>query len=246
MTKHSTRGGAMTDTAAIDPQTVLDGLGRLILRLKSELAEADVIDQNSVSDPTDRGRAGAIYALWAVITFLDDLGCSDDGLGPVSLMRLLAALQDTDNGKAHPMLVPKKVGHRRDSLELKELKMQSALAMQLLMDSGLIESEKVKDKAASEVAKRLCKESVTLPGFSRHPTKKTVASWRDSLRPTPGFQRRLSAIQEIDVSPRDMANNALAALSAFARGMSGDREHTPSPSRHSPPRIEKHPPRKPI
>ena len=232
----------MTDNAAIDPQTVLDSLGRLILRLKRELAEADVIDQNSVSDPTDRGRAGAIYALVAVITFLEDLGCSDEGLRPVSLMRLLAALQDTDNGKAHPMFVPKKLGHRRDSLELKELKMQSALAMQLLMDSGLIESEKVKDKAASEVAKLLCKESVTLPGVSRHPTKKTVASWRDSLRPTPDFQRRLSAIQETDVSPRDMANNALAALSTFARGMSGDREHTPSflqalptPNRKTPP-----------
>ena len=230
----------MTDNAAIDPQTVLDSLGRLILQLKRELAEADVIDQNSVSDPTDRGRVGAIYALVAVITFLDDLGCIDEGLRPVSLMRLLAALQDTDNGKTHPMLVPKKLGHRRNSLELKELKMQAALAMQLLMDSGLIESEKVKDKAASEVAKLLCKESVTLPGVSRHPTKKTVASWRDSLRPTPDFQRRLSAIQETDVSPRDMANNALAALSTFARGMSGDREHTPSfllptPNRKTPP-----------
>ena len=102
-----------------------------------------MIDQNSVSHPTDRGRVGAIYALVAVITFLDDLGCIDEGLRPVSLMRLLAALQDTDNGKTHPMLVPKKLGHRRDSLELKELKMQAALAMQLLMDSGLIESEKV-------------------------------------------------------------------------------------------------------
>ena len=102
-------------------------------------------------------------------------------------MRLLAALQDTDNGKTHPMLVPKKLGHRRDSLELKELKMQAALAMQLLMDSGLIESEKVKDKAASEVAKLLCKELVTLPGVSRHPTKKTVASWRDFASPNARF-----------------------------------------------------------
>jgi hypothetical protein len=216
----------MTDDAPIDAQTVLDSLGKLILRLKSELAEAESLDQNSVSDPTDQGRCSAMYALTAVITFLDEISCTEDDLRLRPLTRLFEALQDTDKGKAHPMFVPKKLTHRpHDSFELKELKMQSALAMQLLMDSGLINSEKVKEKAASEVAKVLCKESVTL-GVSREPTRKTVASWRDSLHPKPEFQRRLSAIRQANISPRDKARNALAALSAFAKGMSGDRKHT--------------------
>lgn len=44
----------MTDGVHIDPQTVLESMGKLILRLESDLAEADML-RNSVSD---------FYAAW--------------------------------------------------------------------------------------------------------------------------------------------------------------------------------------
>jgi hypothetical protein len=70
----------MTENVPVDAQAVLDSVGKLILRLKNDLAEADVLDRNSVSDPTDKGRCAAMHALSAVIQFLDVIVCEEDGL----------------------------------------------------------------------------------------------------------------------------------------------------------------------
>jgi hypothetical protein len=166
-------------------------------------------------------RIGVTYALNAAIEFMksfEEVG-SDDLLAP--LVSLTAALADLDNGIPTPLLtiVEQKAGRHPERTAQQAIRVYAAIAMDLLMKSGL----PVK-AAARRVAGRLDRLGVTT-SFGRRVTPNTVKNWRDTISRQAGESpeadlyhkvRRQMVIRE-DIPAETARGEVLAALEDVIR-----------------------------
>ena len=115
-------------------------------------------------------RLVTVEALEAVRGFLQSVD-----LPSVTLTRLLQTLNELDDGNVNPLVMPRKIAHRRmDNLSTLACKAVTAAAMELLMQN----TDVTKKQAASQVARSLQRTPFRHYG-SQAITGRTIASWRD-------------------------------------------------------------------
>ena len=145
----------------------------------SSLIEAVTYDLEIARQQFDTDQAAS--GRWGVMTALDVLNRlgtvllgdrAADLLTPIR--NLQHALHDAEDGKSHPLLVPKKLSVRPpDRTEHLGLAGVAAVLMQLQMDAG-----EAKPNAARQVARRLDKLGYQTPQ-GKTITSNRVTEWRD-------------------------------------------------------------------
>lgn len=156
-----------------------EGPPAAIVRLRDALLDA----YQEYQSRNDSGRLGAMLAVRAATNFLREFGVPPKLRKP--FVALVAALNDAQSGKGHPMLAPKKISHRPPQLNSQiHSKAQAAAIVQLLVSHD----GRGVPEACSIVAERIQRWNISLPPKKCVINKDTVAHWRSECMETPSSQ----------------------------------------------------------
>ena len=141
-------------------------------QLRTELhATARVFDPHAA----DGGRHGVILVMTALQRFVSVI-LNDDPLTLIVMRHLIYSLVDLEGGKLAPLFTPKAVKNRpRDSTEKVAFRASCAVAMDLLMESGISRKQAARDVAVA----------LSAMGYDDGPGKPIkahmVEDWRDRM-----------------------------------------------------------------
>jgi hypothetical protein len=171
----------------------------------------------------DHGRQAAITSLMGVVDYLESLGdFKRDGVTE-PLVQLLAALNQVQEGRAHPMLTPARQQNRtKDNVFQATLKGWAAAAMEL----GLRAHQPWKE-AAGAVADELTQAGCRLRSLrtDKFATFQTVKNWRQTIvhqspqrsQGARAFAGAIAAAEKLDLAPADAMKRTLAQIRAFVQ-----------------------------
>ena len=185
---------------------------RAYIRLMSGLKKAGVEAHRD-------GRGGAITALQSVIAFVDVMPQPKGADCTLGLTKLLAALQDLEDGRASAMLCLSRAtgGSPPDSSLRKTVKGAASSAIDILVARSWS-----LEKACKFVAEQLKRAEVPIGGRSKTPDWQVVRGWRQRLSKLSEFDQERhtrEVFRQAFASDLAAAFNEAEVKAVLARGL---------------------------